>query len=87
MSKQGQIRVGISGWRFDPWRGTFYPEDLPQKRELEYASRKLNSIELNGTFYSTQKPQSFQSWRKDTKQQRPCRNFMIFKTSGGDCSF
>jgi len=66
MSQQGQIRVGISGWRFDGWRGTFYPEDLLQKRELEFASRKLNSIELNGTFYSTQKPQSFQSWRKDT---------------------
>jgi uncharacterized protein YecE (DUF72 family) len=66
MSQQGQIRVGISGWRFDPWRGTFYPEDLTQKRELEFASRKLNSIELNGTFYSTQKPQSFQSWRKET---------------------
>jgi uncharacterized protein YecE (DUF72 family) len=66
MSQQGQIRVGISGWRFDGWRGTFYPEDLSQKRELEFASRKLNSIELNGTFYSTQKPQSFQSWRKET---------------------
>jgi len=66
MSRQGQIRVGISGWRFDGWRGTFYPEDLTQKRELEFASRKLNSIELNGTFYSTQKPQSFQSWRKET---------------------
>jgi len=66
MSKQGQIRVGISGWRFDGWRGGFYPEDLTQKRELEFASRKLNSIELNGTFYSTQKPQSFQSWRKET---------------------
>ncbi|MBS1801740.1 MAG: DUF72 domain-containing protein [Acidobacteria bacterium] len=66
MSAQGQIRVGISGWRFDGWRGGFYPEDLTQKRELEYASRKLNSIELNGTFYSTQKPQSFQSWNKET---------------------
>jgi uncharacterized protein YecE (DUF72 family) len=66
MSQQGQMRVGISGWRFDGWRGGFYPEDLAQKRELEYASRKLNSIELNGTFYSTQKPQSFQAWRKDT---------------------
>jgi len=66
MSQQGQIRVGISGWRFDGWRGGFYPEDLAQKRELEYASSKLNSIELNGTFYSTQKPQSFQSWRKET---------------------
>lgn len=66
MSQQGKIRIGISGWRFDGWRGTFYPEDLTQKRELEFASRKLNSIELNGTFYSTQKPQSFQSWRNET---------------------
>ncbi|WP_109489152.1 DUF72 domain-containing protein [Occallatibacter savannae] len=66
MSQQGNIRIGISGWRFDGWRGTFYPGDLTQKRELEFASRKLNSIELNGTFYSTQKPQSFQSWRKET---------------------
>ncbi|MGA7245640.1 MAG: DUF72 domain-containing protein, partial [Terracidiphilus sp.] len=52
MSEQGQIRVGIAGWRYDEWRGTFYPEDLAQKRELEFASRQLNSIELNGTFYS-----------------------------------
>jgi len=66
MSQNPQIRIGISGWRFDGWRGTFYPEELTQKRELEFASRKLNSIELNGTFYSTQKPQSFQSWRKET---------------------
>ena len=66
MSQNPQIRIGISGWRFDGWRGTFYPEELTQKRELEFASRKLNSIELNGTFYSTQKSQSFQSWRKET---------------------
>lgn len=66
MSPQGQIRIGISGWRYDGWRGGFYPEDLPQRRELEFASHRLNSIELNGTFYSTQKPQSFQAWRKET---------------------
>ena len=66
MTQQGKIRVGISGWRFDGWRGGFYPVDLPQRRELEFASRQLNSIELNGTFYSTQKPQSFQAWSKDT---------------------
>ena len=66
MSTQGQIRIGIAGWRYDEWRGTFYPEDVTQKRELEYASRQLNSIELNGTFYSTQRPQSFQAWSKDT---------------------
>ena len=66
MNQQGQIRIGMAGWRYDEWRGTFYPEDLTQKRELEYASRQLNSIELNGTFYSTQRPQSFQQWSKDT---------------------
>ncbi len=66
MSQRGQIRIGIAGWRYDEWRGTFYPEDLTQKRELEYASRQLNSIELNGTFYSTQRPKSFQQWSKDT---------------------
>jgi uncharacterized protein YecE (DUF72 family) len=66
MNQRGQIRIGIAGWRYDEWRGTFYPEDLAQKRELEYASRQLNSIELNGTFYSTQRPQSFQQWSKDT---------------------
>ena len=66
MSQHGQIRIGIAGWRYDEWRGTFYPEDLAQKRELEFASRQLNSIELNGTFYSTQRPQSFQQWSSDT---------------------
>jgi uncharacterized protein YecE (DUF72 family) len=66
MSQDGQIRIGMSGWRYDEWRGTFYPENVTQKRELEYASRQLNSIELNGTFYSTQRPNSFQTWRKET---------------------
>ena len=66
MSQQGTIRIGMSGWRFDGWRGSFYPEDLPQRRELEFASRRLNSIELNGTFYSTQRPNSFQQWSKET---------------------
>jgi uncharacterized protein YecE (DUF72 family) len=56
----------MSGWRYDDWRGTFYPDGLVQKRELEFASRKLNSIELNGTFYSTQRPSSFQAWRRET---------------------
>jgi len=54
--------VGISGWTFPGWRGTFYPEDLSQKKELSYASRQLNSIEINGTFYSLQKPETFQRW-------------------------
>jgi uncharacterized protein YecE (DUF72 family) len=60
------IRVGIGGWVFKPWRGAFYPEGLPQARELEYASRKLTAIEINGTFYSTQKPESFRKWAAET---------------------
>lgn len=57
-----QIRIGISGWTYPPWRGVFYPKGLPQNRELEFASRQLNSIEINGTFYSTQRPSSFGWW-------------------------
>jgi uncharacterized protein YecE (DUF72 family) len=60
------IRVGIGGWTFEPWRGTFYPEGLAQKRELEYASRHLTSIEVNGTYYGAQKPESFARWREET---------------------
>jgi uncharacterized protein YecE (DUF72 family) len=62
----GRIRVGIGGWTYEPWRGTFYPADLTQKRELEYASRKLTSIEINGTFYGTQRPTSFEKWHDET---------------------
>jgi uncharacterized protein YecE (DUF72 family) len=58
--------IGISGWRYPPWRGVFYPPGLPQNRELEYASRALSTIEINGTFYSLQKPESFQHWYDDT---------------------
>ncbi|MFC0574882.1 DUF72 domain-containing protein [Paraburkholderia solisilvae] len=60
------IRVGIGGWTFAPWRGVFYPEDLTQKRELEYASRQLTTIEINGTFYGSQKPESFAKWHDET---------------------
>lgn len=63
---QGSIRIGVGGWTFEPWRGTFYPDKLPQKRELEYASSKLTSIEINGTFYGSQKPESFVKWRDET---------------------
>ncbi|CUA89161.1 Uncharacterized conserved protein YecE, DUF72 family [Chelatococcus sambhunathii] len=62
------IRIGIGGWTYEPWRGTFYPEGLAQKRELEYASRKLTSIEINGTFYGSQKPESFAKWREETPE-------------------
>lgn len=60
------IRIGISGWRYAPWRGVFYPEGLPQRRELEYASRTLPTIEINGSFYSLQSPRSWASWRDQT---------------------
>jgi len=57
------IRIGIGGWTYEPWRGTFYPEKWPQKRELEYASRHVTAIEVNGTFYSSFKPATFAGWR------------------------
>jgi uncharacterized protein YecE (DUF72 family) len=66
MTTDAIARVGISGWRYAPWRGDFYPKGLPQRSELEYASGRLGSIELNGTFYSLQKPQYFQAWRDET---------------------
>jgi uncharacterized protein YecE (DUF72 family) len=62
----GKIRVGIGGWTFEPWRGVFYPDGLPHKRELEFASRALTSIEINGTYYSTFKPESWRKWRAET---------------------
>lgn len=55
-------RIGISGWRYTPWRGVFYPPDLTQARELEFASRAVRTIEINGSFYSLQRPQSYQAW-------------------------
>jgi uncharacterized protein YecE (DUF72 family) len=58
--------VGISGWTYDGWRGVFYPEGLARKRELEYASRQMSAIEINGTFYSLQRPSSFESWHEQT---------------------
>jgi uncharacterized protein YecE (DUF72 family) len=65
--KTGRIRVGIGGWTFAPWRGgNFYSKGLPQKRELEYASRAVTSIEINGTYYSTFKPANWARWRDET---------------------
>ncbi|MBL8647001.1 MAG: DUF72 domain-containing protein [Sphingosinicella sp.] len=58
----GRIRVGIGGWTYEPWRGTFYPQGLAQARELEYAATRLGAIEINGTFYSSFKPASFAKW-------------------------
>jgi uncharacterized protein YecE (DUF72 family) len=61
-----RIRIGISGWRYIPWRGVFYPKDLPQHAELHYASRALPVIEINGSFYSLQRPSSYAKWYEDT---------------------
>ncbi|MBB5209530.1 DUF72 domain-containing protein [Chiayiivirga flava] len=61
-----RIRVGIGGWAFAPWRGPFYPSGLVQKRELEYASRRLTAIEINGTFYGAQTPATYARWRDET---------------------
>jgi uncharacterized protein YecE (DUF72 family) len=63
---RGKIHIGISGWRYKGWRAVFYPERLPQRRELEFASRKFDTIELNGSFYSLQRPESFSQWQTET---------------------
>jgi uncharacterized protein YecE (DUF72 family) len=86
----GKIRIGVGGWTFEPWRGVFYPEDLTQKRELEFASRALTSIEINGTYYSTFKPDSWRRWRDETpdgfvfavKASRFCTNRKILAGAG-----
>ncbi len=62
----GGIHIGIGGWTYEPWRGLFYPEGLPRARELEFASRRLTSIEINGTYYSTFKPAVWAKWRDET---------------------
>jgi uncharacterized protein YecE (DUF72 family) len=64
--KKGKIRIGIGGWTFEPWRNNFYPAGLPHARELEYASRQLTAIEINGTFYRTQTPATFEKWASET---------------------
>jgi uncharacterized protein YecE (DUF72 family) len=86
----GTIRVGIGGWTFAPWRGVFYPDKWPHKRELEYASRQLTAIEINGTFYSTFKPASFAGWRDTApdgfvftvKGSRFCTNRRVLGEAG-----
>jgi uncharacterized protein YecE (DUF72 family) len=87
----GTIRIGIGGWTYEPWRGTFYPDKLPQKRELEYASRQLTSIEINGTFYGSQKPETFAKWHDETpdgfvfslKAPRFATNRKVLADAGG----
>jgi uncharacterized protein YecE (DUF72 family) len=64
-TKLGQIRIGIGGWTFEPWRGVFYPDGLPHAKELGYASARLTSIEVNGTFYRSQTPATFRKWASE----------------------
>jgi uncharacterized protein YecE (DUF72 family) len=66
--ESGTIRVGIGGWTFEPWRGPFFPADLPHARELEYASRRLTAIEINGTYYRTQSPATFRKWASEVPE-------------------
>lgn len=61
---EAQIRIGIGGWTFPPWRGSFYPDKLPHSKELDYASHHLGAIEINATFYGRQKPKSWQAWER-----------------------
>ncbi len=82
MAKRSRLFIRIGGWTFEPWNGVFYPDDLPKKRQLEYASRALTSIEINGTFYSSFKPSVWAKWRDETpdgfvfavKASRYCTN-------------
>ncbi|NEV78050.1 DUF72 domain-containing protein [Rhodopseudomonas sp. BR0C11] len=67
-AQAGDIRIGIGGWTYEPWRGVFYPDKLPQRGELEYAASKLTSIEINGTFYGSQKPESFRKWASEVPE-------------------
>lgn len=64
-TRAGTIRVGVGGWTFAPWRDNFYPKGLVQRRELEYASRRLTAIEVNGTYYRAQKPDTYARWRDE----------------------
>jgi uncharacterized protein YecE (DUF72 family) len=66
MSERGEIRIGVGGWTFAPWRGVFYPDDVTQKNELAYASRRLTAIEINATYYGSQKPESYRRWASET---------------------
>jgi len=71
------VRIGISGWRYPGWRGDFYPKGLPQRGELAYASRRLSTIEINGSFYSLQRPSSYLAWRAETPDDH------VFAVKGG----
>jgi uncharacterized protein YecE (DUF72 family) len=73
----GTVHVGISGWRYPGWRGDFYPNGLPQRRELEYAASRLTSLEINGSFYSLQRPDSYRRWRSEVPEG------FLFAVKGG----
>ena len=72
-----EIRIGTSGWLYPPWRGTFYPKGLPHRRELEYLSRRVNSVEINGSFYSLQRPERYRTWFEQTPED------FLFSVKGG----
>ncbi|USI74352.1 DUF72 domain-containing protein [Sphingomonas morindae] len=86
----GRIRIGIGGWIFPPWRGSFYPAGWPQARELDYAASRLTAIEVNGTYYSRQKPATFAAWAKAApdgfvfalKASRFCTNRRVLADAG-----
>ncbi|MGH3762120.1 DUF72 domain-containing protein [Actinophytocola sp.] len=73
----GRVRIGTSGWVYPPWRGKFYPPKLAHRRELEYLSRQVNSVEINGSFYALQRPSSYLSWREQTPDD------FVFAVKGG----
>ncbi|EYR63423.1 hypothetical protein N866_00750 [Actinotalea ferrariae CF5-4] len=72
-----QVRIGISGWRYAPWRGVFYPPGLAQRRELEHASRLLSTVEINGSFYALQRPESYAGWAATAPED------FVFSVKGG----
>ena len=86
----GRIRAGIGGWTFEPWRGVFYPQGLRQADELKYAAQRLSAIEINGTYYSSFKPESFEKWAAQTpdgfvfavKASRFCTNRRVLAEAG-----
>lgn len=86
----GRIRVGIGGWTYEPWRGAFYPDGLAKARELAYAAARLTAIEINSTYYSTQKPESWRKWADATpddfvftvKASRFCTNRRVLADAG-----
>ena len=73
----GEVRIGISGWRYRAWRGDFYPQGLRQRDELAYAAARFDTVEVNGSFYSLQRPTSYASWREQTPEG------FLFAVKGG----